>query len=97
MKLRTLAPRIATLQPRVRTLPAPSKANGHRITGRALGELRKRIWLRDRGICAECGLPCLGEYEVDHRIPLEQGGTHDDANLAIVHIDCHQAKTKRER
>lgn len=35
--------------------------------------------------------------EVDHIIPLSQGGTDDDANLmAIAGYPCHARKTARE-
>lgn len=34
--------------------------------------------------------------EVDHIIPLEQGGTHDEANLQALCKPCHSSKTARE-
>ena len=34
--------------------------------------------------------------EVDHIIPLEQGGTHDETNLQALCKPCHSAKTARE-
>lgn len=56
---------------------------------------RKRILKRDNGICCECGKP--GSDQVDHRIPVAEGGTDDDSNLAAIHgIPCHQAKTLAE-
>jgi hypothetical protein len=35
--------------------------------------------------------------EVDHRTPLCQGGSNDDANLWLLCIPCHKAKTTAER
>jgi 5-methylcytosine-specific restriction endonuclease McrA len=44
---------------------------------------RRRIVERDGGICHICGGP--GADSADHVIPLSQGGTDDDDNLAAVH------------
>ena len=96
-RLPMLKPRIATLAPRLAPQPPPSKREGHRISGRALQALRGRIWLRDLGVCGECGkLTIPPDFEVDHRIPLNAGGSHDEINLAVVHLECHKLKTARE-
>lgn len=55
---------------------------------------RKLVLLRSRGICAICGTP--GATQVDHRIPLSRGGSHDIENLRAVHKDCHHKKTQEE-
>ena len=34
--------------------------------------------------------------EVDHIVPLSQGGTDEDTNLRAIHHDCHKVKTQRE-
>lgn len=38
-----------------------------------------------------------GATEVDHRVPLKQGGTDDRQNLQGLCHDCHAAKTKAEQ
>jgi 5-methylcytosine-specific restriction protein A len=92
-----LKPRIAMLAPRLAPLPPRSKRAGHRITGRSLQTLRGRIWLRDSGICGECGkLTIPPDFELDHRRPLDAGGDHSDGNLQVLHVDCHKLKTARE-
>lgn len=35
--------------------------------------------------------------EVDHRIPLSEGGSNDDTNLWLLCVGCHKAKTSSER
>lgn len=35
--------------------------------------------------------------ELEHTIPLSEGGTNDDANLKLVCHSCHKAKTTAER
>ena len=55
-----------------------------------------RILERDRGVCHVCRRP--GATRVDHKVPVSQGGGHEDANLAAIHPEpCHADKTERER
>jgi 5-methylcytosine-specific restriction protein A len=62
--------------------------------------IRQRILLRDP-LCVDClaATPrrVSASVEVDHRIPVEQGGSDDDRNLAGVCIPCHREKSARER
>lgn len=49
--------------------------------------------------CEECQdgkrLPRVAD-EVDHIVPLSQGGTDDPGNLRAINHDCHKPKTARE-
>ena len=47
--------------------------------------------------CACCRLPLDASYEVDHIIPLPQGGTNDKINLQALRSECHKLKTSYER
>jgi 5-methylcytosine-specific restriction endonuclease McrA len=59
------------------------------------GRTRKRILLRDQGVCYVCGRP--GANQVDHIVPASQGGSDEDSNLGAIHeYPCHAAKTARE-
>ena len=50
--------------------------------------VRLRILERDRGVCHFCGQP--GATEVDHLVPIAQGGARlDPANLAAAHAGCN--------
>jgi 5-methylcytosine-specific restriction protein A len=71
----------------------PSK----RWNGRKLTDFRKRFLGRDP-LCAECkrhGRITLAD-EIDHVIPLHQGGTYDESNLEGLCKSCHQEKTVRD-
>ena len=59
--------------------------------------LRLRVLDRDGWRCRNCGRH--GRLEVDHIIPLEQGGSMFDMdNLqALCRDPCHFAKTRGER
>jgi len=59
---------------------------------------RERILTRDAFTCAVCGRVIGGaEAHVDHVIPLEDGGTDDDANLQVLCAADHGRKTRAEQ
>lgn len=65
---------------------------------------RPQIYERDNGICQICGrvmerrnpwiLP--EEANVDHIIPLVDGGKHSWNNMQLLCVDCHKRKTAKE-
>lgn len=69
-----------------------------RLRGRALQRQRERVWLRDQGLCARCGLITTfpSGFELDHRVALANEGTNDDSNMQILHHECHEAKTNED-
>lgn len=55
----------------------------------------KRILLRDHCICHVCHTGAADQ--VDHVIPLSEGGADTDSNLAAIHAEpCHREKTQAE-
>jgi 5-methylcytosine-specific restriction endonuclease McrA len=97
MALATLKPRLAT----VNTLRAPvleSKAGAMpRVRGRAWMEARRRVALAHDYRCAGCGCVWVPHRDqIDHKMPLEQGGSNDDSNLQPLCSDCHERKTSAE-
>lgn len=62
---------------------------------------------RQHGRCKDCGRVCAvwdgtewrtkGTGEVDHELPLSQGGTNDAANLALRCLHCHRRADARRR
>ena len=66
-----------------------------KISGSRWQKLRERIFSRDCGLCQEClrqGYIKAGS-EVDHIIPVLNGGTDDESNLQILCEDHHRIKT----
>lgn len=62
---------------------------------------RLNILGRDGGRCYLCDYPIDAtreRWEIEHRIPLELGGTETvmDENLRPAHASCHKGKTRRD-
>lgn len=95
MKLKTLQPRIKTLNTfRVK----PLKRNANRVTGRRLQATRLAVYSRDGGRCCLCGcVVALPNTQMDHRLALQFGGVDESSNLWTLCIPCHDTKTSIER
>lgn len=98
MKLTTLKPRLKAAPPsRIQVLSAKA-GTVDRKRGSAGVRDRERIRKRDCGLCQACrrnNLPRLGT-QVDHIVPLWQGGSDDDTNKELLCDPCHAEKTARE-
>ncbi|GAB3358018.1 HNH endonuclease [Giesbergeria sinuosa] len=98
MKLTTLRSSLPVLNTqRVQVLDTKAGAT-ERIRGRGWMRQRERIGLRDHYKCAACGA-IRSDHDVDHRIPLEKGGSNDDSNLQLLCSGpdrCHAKKTAAE-
>ena len=66
--------------------------------GRPWRTIRERILKRDGYMC-QCdtcrGVRLLAD-EVDHILPISQGGTDSDDNLRSINKNCHKLKTSQE-
>ena len=91
------APDCPNLQPCPDHAPKPWSSSTRRqstVSGWEQQRRAKRILRRD-DTCHVCGLP--GANEVDHVIPIAEGGADDETNLAPIHsIPCHRRKTAEE-
>lgn len=86
------------LQPCADHTPAPWASSTRRtrtISGSAQQKRAARIMRRYERICHVCARPMADE--VDHVVPLAEGGADDDSNLRPIHSKpCHRDKTQRE-
>lgn len=59
---------------------------------------RKRIYLRDEGLCGRCGqhVP-YHDYDLGHVIARVQGGGNEDSNLQVEHKRCNRRAGQRLR
>lgn len=78
-----------------RSLPPPLHGDGRpsacqRGYGREWQAIRLSV-LQSRPVCEVCDL--APATEVDHRVTLRAGGTHDEANLMAMCKPCHSRKT----
>lgn len=70
----------------------PSKRNQTRPPDAK--ERRAQVRQRDEGICVWCGRP--GAWDVDHIRAIADGGTWELDNMATMHRECHEDKTRAE-
>lgn len=59
---------------------------------------RKRIYIRDKGICAYCGKHLdfkPNGFHIDHIKPLAKGGNNEDKNLTLSCRHCNLCKRTR--
>ena len=59
---------------------------------------RKRILIRDCGMCQSCAKQGIVRLacDVDHIVPKAEGGTDEECNLQSLCKSCHSEKTKQE-
>ena len=66
-----------------------------RLNRRRWARTRRVVLDRDGWRCRECGL--AGRLEVDHVVPLDEGGDlYDPAGLQVLCRGCHILKTAGE-
>ncbi|WP_250483291.1 HNH endonuclease [Caballeronia sp. GaOx3] len=92
-----LKPRLANAKAGRLTVLDTKAGSTPRVRGRRWLTTRRRIAVRDSFCCALCGRVWNDRIDhVDHRVPLEAGGSNDDANLQLLCVDCHARKTAAE-
>ncbi|NDG18991.1 MAG: HNH endonuclease [Betaproteobacteria bacterium] len=89
--------RIERYKPPRFVVPTPTKEHDHYNTADWKAK-RIRIGTRDAFVCRDCGRVAYGkDGHADHIVPLEEGGTDDDENLAWRCASCHGRKTREEQ
>lgn len=93
-----MAARIERWKPPVFLAPEPSKKErAHYLTAEWRSK-RIRIGTRDAFTCRDCGRVAYGKNgHADHIVPLEEGGSDDEENLAWRCAACHGRKTRAEQ
>lgn len=83
---------------RVRPAWGKTELAQKRDRSRAAQKRNYAIKVRDRWTCQnpECKA-ITTELEVDHIIPLSEGGSDEDSNKQSLCIPCHRAKSAAER
>jgi 5-methylcytosine-specific restriction protein A len=94
-KLPRLGDRLKTLDTRkLQVLDAKAGATP-RLYGDTWMKIRRSVLVEGKFACVDCGHMALSN-QIDHDVPLEQGGSNDKSNLRIRCIPCHAAKTAAE-
>lgn len=97
MSLSTLKPRIKAINTHNVPMLEAKAGTTPRIRGRKWVKTRQRIAVEQQFTCQGCGCVWLPWCDqVDHDVPLEQGGSNDDGNLNLLCDECHKRKTADE-
>ena len=99
MKLQMLKPRIqmANLS-RVKTITQTRNPEAEqRIRGRKWMTIRAR-WMREHPLCCRCEARGYARpaTQLDHIVPLIDGGKDDESNYQSLCDECHKVKTADE-
>lgn len=74
---------------------AESRRSERTVSGSRQQKRARFVMLRDDGVCHVCGQ--AGADEVDHVVPIAEGGEDAVENLAPIHSrPCHERKTQAE-
>ncbi len=94
MTLTTLKPRLSAASlGRVAVLTTKAGTT-ERERGRSWQRKRESVLLGSDCMCALC--KTAAATEVDHIVPLEQGGSNDELNLQALCRKCHLEKSREE-
>ena len=97
-KLQRLKPTLTVVNTNRLQLLDTKAGTTQRIRGRAWMATRQTVLTRDGFECQQCG--CIStSNEVDHIIPLEQGGSNDISNMQTLcggPDGCHNRKSIAE-
>ena len=67
-----------------------------RVERRVTPYQKKTICAEAKWRCASCHRIVDQGFEVDHRIPIADGGSNEAMNLSCLCRNCHRLKTSRE-
>lgn len=61
-------------------------------------KIRRNVMVRDNGLCQVCKAEGIYQQgsEVDHIVPVSQGGSDAYSNLQVICVPHHREKTHRE-
>ena len=79
--------------PRAAPRTLPTKTARKRVTP----FVAKSVGAKYKWRCAMCGELLGPDFEVDHIVPLSEGGSNDIANLQCLHKKCHLLKSSFEQ
>ncbi len=89
--------RLQSIKPPCYIKPRRDREQAH-YKSKQWSVIRRDVLNRDANVCRSCGRVCYGSNaNVDHIVPLEQGGTDDMSNLQTLCRSCHGRKTITEQ
>ena len=87
----------APLRRRREVVPPTSGASTSTRRKRATPFISKKIAARQQFRCAMCNKILQEDWEIDHIVSLQRGGSNDLSNLQALHKRCHAYKNHVEQ
>ena len=87
----------APLQRRHEVVPQTSGASTSTRRKRVTPFISKKIAARQQFRCAMCEKLLQEDWEIDHIVSLQRGGSNDLSNLQALHKRCHAYKNSIEQ
>lgn len=85
---------IWALPRRHRSHASADQRSGPRYRRRSIPiAVRHEVWLRDGGVCSNCGSD--DELEFDHIVPVSRGGSNTAVNVELLCQTCNRRKGAR--
>jgi 5-methylcytosine-specific restriction protein A len=95
MKLNRLPDRLQSIVTRRLPMLEAKAGSTPRQRGDAWMKIRRKVLVDGGFECVDCGQVSMSN-EIDHQIPLSEGGSNDQSNLRIRCIPCHANKSLAE-
>lgn len=98
-RLPTVQARVKTLSPKLTPIGVQAPTYGRGRGGRPWRRKREAVLKRDGNLCQPCNRSGKLQiaHEVDHIVPMSEGGSDDEANLEAICTGCHKVKTAAEQ
>ena len=97
-QIKSLSPRIATLN--TAAVRNATVAQDMRLTGARWRKARHQVLVEAKWLCQCADCSASGRvriaHEVDHVVPVWEGGGDERTNLQAINRDCHARKTAAE-
>jgi 5-methylcytosine-specific restriction endonuclease McrA len=71
------------------------RAKKKKLLGNVSADIVQKLLIMQRGRCACCGDKLGHDFQLDHIMPLDLGGMHDNSNLQLLKKKCNLEKNAK--
>jgi len=74
------------------TINRNRRARQRGAAGKLSRDIKQRLFVLQKGLCACCRQPLGEKYHLDHIVPLALGGSNEDSNMQLLRAFCNLSK-----